>query len=508
MDQDSGNRRHGGALAGVAAVTLAVGAGRWGSYLGAPPLFLTDVLLAAGVWHYTTTRLAFHDDPSVFATERPHRALVLFSAWVVARFVVALRVDLDALRDFAPYLYSILGIVAALSLARAGAKSRERTATALLWALAFHAAWVFLVTVIAPDLPLRLPMLSAVQGLHVFGLRPDTDMSLMGVLAAWLLVRVIRGRRPWRSFLGLLACWAAILSPNMYQTRGGTLGAVVAGMLAVLVALGSGTGRSARRTMLVAVIPLMFVGAMAVLPETTAGQRFVGTFGSAGSSEAGQASGTTGARERTYRHLWQYATESPKRAAVGVGFGPDFMVESGASYLLTGSEGGGATDPRSPHNYWLTTLIRLGAIGLALFAALMLSVVARMKRLVPVMGDQPLLLLAALIVSAFVIPMSVGVVLESPFGAVPFFWCVGLLLAWPKPNSGPGVRRTRTRGTAVPSSRSVDGEWVCGTDSATSLRRTLFAAGPRSPSGCRGTVGIYRGGTAPPGDVPVAVRGL
>jgi hypothetical protein len=51
----------------------------------------------------------------------------------------------------------------------------------------------------------------------------------------------------------------------------------------------------------------------------------------------------------------------------------------------------------------------------------------------PVLVEEPLLFLASVIAMGLLIPATLGVVLESPFGAVPFFWATGILLAYPNP---------------------------------------------------------------------------
>jgi hypothetical protein len=69
----------------------------------------------------------------------------------------------------------------------------------------------------------------------------------------------------------------------------------------------------------------------------------------------------------------------------------------------------------------------------------------RMIGLLPKLADEPLLFIAAAVPTSLLVPATFGVILESPFGAVPFFWCVGLLLAWPREPTPWARRLIRSR---------------------------------------------------------------
>ena len=89
---------------------------------------------------------------------------------------------------------------------------------------------------------------------------------------------------------------------------------------------------------------------------------------------------------------------------------------------------------RAPHDYWLNTWVRLGAVGVALSIALaLLAMVAAVRSL---WGGAAALtdVIAAALVLTLPLPASLGVILESPFGAVPYFWALGHLV-------GSGIQR-------------------------------------------------------------------
>jgi O-antigen ligase len=83
---------------------------------------------------------------------------------------------------------------------------------------------------------------------------------------------------------------------------------------------------------------------------------------------------------------------------------------------------------RSPHNYLLNTWARLGLVGVGLVLGLMIAAL-RVARLVarhaPRVRDDDVL--AMLLVASIPVVAFVGVVLESPFGALPYFWALGHL---------------------------------------------------------------------------------
>jgi O-antigen ligase len=82
-----------------------------------------------------------------------------------------------------------------------------------------------------------------------------------------------------------------------------------------------------------------------------------------------------------------------------------------------------------PHDVLLTYYARLGAVGLVLFLALIVSCArASWNRLARRPPDELDITYVLLIVTLLLASL-VGVILESPFGAVPFFWASGQLIA-------------------------------------------------------------------------------
>jgi hypothetical protein len=187
------------------------------------------------------------------------------------------------------------------------------------------------------------------------------------------------------------------------------------------------------RVTIIGLIPLVLAVLAIFIPSTNAGARLFATFGaSAGNAATLDASATGHARDRAWTTLFHYTTADTKRALVGVGFGPDFMADSGALYELVGPNAAMNSRPRSPHSYWFGTFARVGLVGVIIFGAILFAILRGIKRRLSTICDEPLLLIAALVPVALIAPFSLGVVMESPFGAIPFFWCSAVLLNYPR----------------------------------------------------------------------------
>lgn len=419
------------ALFGISAVALLIGGTRWSSYIGVPPLFLTDVLLLFGFANLFISQLAkVRSGRGMLESERRGTPIAIPLAGAVAvyaafRAVLGIQYGLVGIRDAMPYLYAILTVVVYFVARSADAASMQGTFRILVWALRFHAAWFVLVMLIDQNLPATLPFVSTENGLHVFSVRGDVDTALAGVYAAMLTRNVFVGVRHRNlTLVAIVVVWLAILQTG---SRAGLFGAMVATAAVGLFLLFSTSVKVNYKMALVAVAPLLAIALILVLPSTDIGQRVLSTFGLATSTSIVDGAGTAEARSDAWDRLVEYNLEDSERLLFGVGFGPNFMRDSGAEYLLVGEGTDGTT--RSPHNYWLGTASRLGVIGVSLFALLIATVVASGWRARHWAISEPLWLLCFMIPLSLIVPATLGVVLESPFGAVPFFWCLGVMNA-------------------------------------------------------------------------------
>jgi hypothetical protein len=415
------------ALAGVAAVVLGISTGKWGAYLGAPPLFSTDFLLGlavAGV--FIGWALGGAGRPTGAAVRGwPGVVCCLFLGYGCVRFLFGADHSLTAVRDFAPYGYSAIAFVSALSYHRSSAADRARTGQFIQWALLFHLGWVLVIKAV-PAIVDVMPVVDTAQNLRLFSLRAATDSTVVGVTAAVFLIRFLRGGR----IRDLWVVAASVFVVVTTTARSALLGTAAALALALWLYY-CGTDRDTegfrRRLMLAGAVPALLLLVGVVVPHTAAGEKMLVGFGfiDARTSADMSAIGTARARTDAWSLVLAYVDDND-RTILGFGFGPDFLTDSGARMKL-----GNGELLRSPHNYVVGTYARLGLIGVLLLTLLLAVAVREILRMRRHAATDVLLSFVVIFPLAFFISAVFGVELETPFGAVPFFWCLGIILSRP-----------------------------------------------------------------------------
>lgn len=422
----SASRRTCQAIAGTMAVILLLAGGRWVSHVAIGPVYITDVLLAAAVLHMVCSRLlAKHHSSS------NHGPGVLVGLVVLAALVRVFTSEGEALliaRDAAPFVYVAVAYLSARGYLLASEPDRRRTARLVHGALVIHLCWVACV-VLVPGLSSALRLFWSGPTPEV---RSDLDTALLGVLAG---VSILRFRRKEGARMSALLGGASVALALTMHSRAGLLACCVC----VVAALVGGAGRSAGASVRTVTLGMSTVVLLIVLlPSSPAAQRLIATVDRAGASQelTASAGGTTNARKVAWEKVIGFTLDDPARLMIGVGFGPDFLRDADADVALGSKTYQGV---RSPHNYFLTVFARLGLLGLAVIAALVAVVLAAAMRELRARHrpDELTSMCVFVVMSLFVIAM-LGVVLESPFGAVPFFWAGGVLLA----------RRQRRRSSA------------------------------------------------------------
>lgn len=428
---DPQSRTSGRTIAGGLAVALLLFGTRWGSYLGYGGVVLLSDVLMAGAVLLTVIRSMRGTSvlPRGASTSAVPWAILVLGVYAVGRFLLGGDFSFVAIRDAAPYIYVLLGLLGFYAVRRATADQRDRTARLFVVALAAHAIW-YSVVLALPDLPTFLPLLNATQEVYVFSTRPDVDCAFIGVLAAYLLWRALRFRKHVPLLLALsAACWVPI---TLSTSRAGLLGAATASAVVLLLVLTDARRPPLRRVAVGFTVVIVGLIGLGLVLTSDVGSKFIATVDpAAAATDAGEGEvgvGTARARANSWSHLTEWIAEDPARATVGVGFGPDFLSDSGSTVLLVGSGLEEDVTPRSPHNYWLGSLARLGGIGLTLLVAAVALVLWSSWRARSLERDDGFALIVALVVSSLVLPASFGVVLESPFGAIPFWWSVGCVL--------------------------------------------------------------------------------
>ena len=419
-----------------AGVLFTLATGRWGSYVHIPglPVYIGDLLLLsvlASMVYFLRMRAVRLD--SLRDAPRTLQLAGILLVWALLRVVTRTSLPLVAVRDMAPYAYAVAALPAFLLPMQAAHGVRRW----IYAALAAHAAWYCTVVLGLID-PATTVMLA--EGAPLFSTRPDFDAAIFGISIAFALHQIAFGPRP--KSAGAIAAMVGFIAVNAFplskqHSRSGLLAAAIAsGIVIASWVLRGRVGTANHRQLLLrgAISTGAIVAAVAALLLTVPGQRLVGGL------EAGEASGKSSARVSVYKGLAGWLTDSPALTVFGVGYGPNILARSKTVHLLEGTE---FQNVRSPHNYLLGTWARLGLIGAALAAALL---VAGVRLAIRQLGEQgqPADTLAALIALTMPVVALFGVILESPFGAIPYFWAVGHLCSVLARRPGPPADGTKT----------------------------------------------------------------
>ncbi len=409
---------------------------RWGSYLLPGPPYVGDLWLSAVVFERI---VAFARGRSALSLKSVELSIgfscLLLLVWSSLRFLFG-GISINAIRDFAPYAYAVI-----VFLTPYGGQTdaqRAKMEKWLFYALVFHGLWMT-VSMTAKGFVHSLPVLAGGQS-YIFELRPDVDSTICGVLIVYCLYRVIKGRQPWLYLA--IAGWQTVLVFGDYS-RAALAGVAV--QFAVFVLLTPAPRQVIKRYGARMVVPFLIVlvgggiyvasGSGPVHRLSQAGSSFVPLVPTKGDPTNG-ATGTARARRLAWQAIEVYTEQTATREWTGVGFGPDFLHDSGGDQLLLG---GSNEDVRQPHDYIINTWARLGLIGLIMIVAI--AVFA--TRIIIKLGRSPNLtgldIAAIAVVAGLPVAACYGVVLESPFGALPTWWALGhismraveLRLSWP-----------------------------------------------------------------------------
>lgn len=410
-------------IAGVATVALLLTGGRWGSHLHLGPVYIGDLLLCVAFLHAILSRLLCEKRP-----DRVHGPGILVGLLLVVAGFRLLDVQGDArtaARDAAPFAYAAIAYLSAGAYQRVSDRGRERTVRLIHGGLVLHLAWMVVAT-LAPEFVATLP---EVGNTRIFEIRTDFDVAVLGVLAGLSILRIRRGR----FWLHTSVAIAALVTGLAQVNRAGLLSCAACVLVAVMYRAGK-NGRLTARAVLLGATAVLAVAV--VLPMSPAGQRLLALNATSTSSSeiVENAQGTKRARLIAWDRVVTYTLEDPTRSTIGVGFGPDFLQLSNGDLPI-----GRGIGVRSPHNYLVTCFARLGFVGLAVVVALLARLLAITVRTVRTGPPDELTALCVLLVLSLLIAALLGVILESPFGAAPFFWAAGILLA------GNRSRRSRLR---------------------------------------------------------------
>lgn len=428
------------AITGTLAVALLLAATRWGSYIGFAPLFLTDVLIALAVIdRIVGDRHGRRGQLNAIDRKDPGLIVLLFLLLVAGRGLMSFdyAFSLPWLRDLTPFLYGVLAFASASALAKSTRAEQLKTMKYLWWALVAHLTWVAAIVFSGVDTD-SFPRFPG-AAVSLFTLRPDVDVAVIGVTAGLAVRRILLGERRKTALMLLAACLA---TATQFGSRAGLISVAVSMAVGLVVSYSSLRRGESKRTFIVLLVPVILFAGLAGFAQTTAGERLMASTLGVSTSDAHErnAQGTQQAREMAWGGIIDWTLADTSRALVGSGFGNDFLSESGVIEFLQGTD---YTGVRSPHNWLIGVFARLGLIGVALAAGILFLLIRAVIRERQRIGGNELLSAASLLVLGFMPIALLGVVLEAPFGAVPFWWAAGIVLALGKaaPRAHPSVRR-------------------------------------------------------------------
>lgn len=402
---------------------------RWGSYVGIPGanLFIPDAMVAVGAILF------------VWRGQRPRRSSLqrptdTFSGWLLFLAIVyvvlwisqAEQAPLLILRDVAPFGYLAVLPLIARAILEVGLPTVGRWLRRACW---YHLAW---------GLPAALGLLpplqilpSTIAGQKFFELRDDVDAS---IFVASVLVAAIGlgGDHPSKISNALLLA-GSLTAIVLQSSRTGLISLTLASLVATAIVRPwhRDAGRFGIRAIgLVLAAWVTVVTALTfptVIPDTGVLAR-VGLGTSQESSRLAEgASNTADARWQAWALLLDYTSKTPGGTAFGTGPGSDAVASSGALAHLSG-------DPsvRAPHSWPVGLYARFGLIGVVLWSSALWALtrrrypIAEHRRPPPAVVAQSLAAWSGLGLSLG-IAATVGVVVESNFGALPLsLACAGI----------------------------------------------------------------------------------
>lgn len=412
--------------------------GRSVAYLGAPPVFVGEVMLGVGL-------VATLASGALFQLVRSPVAwlVVLWAGWGVACTLPSVgKYSTDALRDAVVWGYGAFALTVAACLLNTGALpdfvSRYRA-----WAIVL-ATWpllYFVQDVLAgargPNMPgTDVPLFSGKPG--------DFAVNLAG--AAVFTILGLSGRvRSERSFFQrrwvFWTFWLLSLSTLAALSRGGFLAVMIAlATVAVVEPFGVGKRVAAGAVAFVLAIAAFLIISLALdgYPEvasTTRERSFSATqlvenvLSITGQSSAGDLSDTRSWRLDWWGQIVDY-TVFGRYFWTGKGFGVNLADDDGFQ-VATEDE----APLRSPHSVFMTVLARMGVPGFVLFMLLQLAFAASLlggywrARRAGAMEWARLNLWILAYWVAFLVNASFDVALEGPQAGIPFWSLVGVGIA-------------------------------------------------------------------------------
>jgi hypothetical protein len=383
------------------AIFLTLATGKWGSWIGVPnsPFFLIDLIVILSSLLSFLKMMKNHIPISLYSL-----VLVFFMTFQIAinqEFNITTKI-----RDLSPFFYLLLVPFLAFSLNSVSFSTvikviRYGSITNLL---------LFYFTTFGLLAPFSC---GAICGTEIFYYRAD-HVGLVACigLMAWSTFS-IQGIRS-RPLIQILFALGILIN----QSRAGIIGMFLVVVLFLLPQIRLNSKRNQIKirttTLLIVGFPVAAIILNTNLINVTGFERF--TQESVVQQISGESDGTTRARVIAQGLLLEYVF-SEKQILSGAGAGAEMVRDSQAYRYLSS-----ASDVRAPHNWFVGLLARYGIIGFLLWVLVSVKYYS-----IPKEKNSGSLLIKVSILNVLV-SSAFGVMMESPFGALPFayFLAMGL----------------------------------------------------------------------------------
>ncbi len=392
----------------ILAVSLSLFGGRWISYIGLPSyhLFLVDILYFSGIFWLTCfqkTRNAFR---STFATTFTLSLFVFFQLLRNTDYSLITR-----LRDLIPYLYFFCTAVVVKKFPQ---EAWIRTIKSVRAATLLGAIWNDLVMlgllhhINAPHQFAEVPIFSAKWdhagfsiciGILLWGAFPKAklfeNVPIQLFLAFSILLQYSRA-----SYVGLFFTLLCIFFANWRRRYEKS----------------NYKARFLKTFLMLIMVSIPFLAFIAPLfPENSAVSRIgvENVFSPSKVIQDTRNSGTASARIEAQKLLTDWLRKNDLEF-YGAGPGREMIFESNAYRYLSG-----AIDVRSPHSWLYGNLGRYGLLGLFLWHYLCFTYLRAQKKRLLFFQFPKNILIPIYVIALF------GVILEAPFGMLPFSFFLG-----------------------------------------------------------------------------------
>lgn len=442
-------------IPGAVAVSYLLFGTRWISHIGVFPFYVSDLLLFTGIffvlWAFKNKTKPFSISVLSLISLCLLGILVCWSAGIY----FTSSPSLSGLRDVAPYLYVVAAFLGFFGVAISSDRQIRLTLTFVYFALLGHFVWLLFATHL-PQVFSKLAYTNKELGIRLFSPRGDVDIALVSIFIFFNALTVYQSKKFGAKtvtliLLSAISTWLVCTS----STRAGILSLLLLAIWTFWIIFVNRVKLSnifkLQNIILMVVVILSILIALPTSAAVTrslpasqvieVGQYFDSETSSEATSEATSevasnvsvqpisGIGTAQARLNSWQVLFDWIQREPKRFFFGEGFNANIMHTSGAGVALLGEQSPELPSLRAPHNFVLNSWAHLGIVGVFLFLLCCICFVLSSLPRHRVKNNQSASYLFSLIPIGLLVPSLFGVILEAPFGAIPFWWAIGCVIA-------------------------------------------------------------------------------